>query len=83
MMTKPPCKVEGVDCQKRHVGCRAECDDWNKWLAIHKEETDKIKRGKAKYTEIKACMIDQTKRVQQDRQHRYTEKYRNSHGKGR
>ena len=39
-MTKPPCKVDGVECNKRYVGCRAECEVWHEWLAVHSEEKE-------------------------------------------
>lgn len=37
-MTKPPCKVDGVNCPKRYVGCHADCEAWHKWLAVHEAE---------------------------------------------
>jgi hypothetical protein len=38
MRTKPPCKKDGVDCTKRHVGCQPECDAFIKWQAVHAQE---------------------------------------------
>lgn len=38
MRTKPPCKVSGVDCTKRHVGCQSECEEFIKWQAVHAQE---------------------------------------------
>ena len=34
-MTKPPCKVDGVECNKRYVGCHADCEAYHKWLEAH------------------------------------------------
>lgn len=83
-MTRPPCYDEATntDCPRRYVGCKAGCEEWHRWLAIHEEEKDKIRRGREKYNDIEGCMVDQTKRVNQDRQRRYTERHRKSHGKG-
>ena len=82
MMTKPPCKVDGVDCPRRYVGCKAGCEKWHEWLAIHADEKEKIRLGREKYTDVESCMIDQTKRVNLDRQRRYIERYGRTHRKG-
>jgi len=37
-MTKPPCKVDGVECDKRYVGCRAVCEQYHEWLIQHEAE---------------------------------------------
>ena len=29
-MKKPPCKVDGVECDKRYVGCHADCEAYHK-----------------------------------------------------
>ena len=49
-MKKPPCKVEGVECDKRHIGCRNTCDEWLKWQAVHDQE----RAAREKYINIKA-----------------------------
>ena len=33
-MIKPPCKVDGVDCPNRKVGCQGDCE---KYLAFRAE----------------------------------------------
>jgi len=38
MRTKPPCKTNGVDCTKRHVGCQSECEEFIKWQVVHAQE---------------------------------------------
>ncbi len=37
-MKKPPCKVNGVDCLRRYVGCQSECEAYHEWLAVHAAE---------------------------------------------
>jgi len=37
-MKNPPCKVDGVECNKRYVGCHADCEAWHKWLIVHEAE---------------------------------------------
>ena len=44
-MTKPPCKVDGVECDKRYVGCHADCEVYHEWLAVHAAE----KQARYKY----------------------------------
>lgn len=82
MRAKPPCKVDGVDCSRRYVGCKAGCDEWHRWLAIHAEEKDKIRREKDKCIDADSFLVNQNKRLVQDRQRRYTERHRKSHWKG-
>lgn len=43
-MTKSPCFNDGNDCPRRHVGCRAECTEWQDWLAKHEQEREKRKK---------------------------------------
>ena len=44
MMTRPPCIVDGIECQKRRVGCRRSCEAWQKWEKLHAEEKAEIDR---------------------------------------
>ena len=69
MKTKPPCKVNGIDCPRRYIGCRAGCEDWHKWLAIHEEEREQRKR--ASFNEADDFMIRQGERVRQARHREY------------
>ena len=46
-MTKPPCKTpDGIDCPRRYIGCRAECEEYHKWLEIHAEEKQRQKQDR-------------------------------------
>ena len=45
-MTKPPCVVDGVHCDKRYIACQAACEKYAEWLVIHEAEKDAIKRRK-------------------------------------
>ena len=83
-MTRPPCYDEATntDCHRRYVGCKAGCEEWHRWLAIHAEEKERVRRGKAYYNDVEGCLAEQNKRLVQDRQRRYTERHRKSHGKG-
>lgn len=44
-MTKPPCKVDGVECDKRYVGCHADCEAYHELLVVHAKE----KQARYKY----------------------------------
>lgn len=70
-MTRPPCNVDGVDCPRRYVGCRAGCDEWHKWLAIHAEEKERVRRGKAYYNDVEGCLAEQNKRAKKNRHRMY------------
>lgn len=37
----PPCKVDGVDCQDRRIGCRADCSKWDDYQEQLREEKDR------------------------------------------
>ena len=45
-MTLPPCKPNGVECPRRYIGCRAECEEYHKWLEIHAEEKQRQKQDR-------------------------------------
>ena len=55
-MTKPPCKVDGIDCPRRYNGCRAECEEYHKWLAKH--EVERQNEREYKGDEAKAMIIN-------------------------
>lgn len=42
-MATPPCKVNGIDCPDRHVGCQAECPQYKAFRVIL-DESAKIRR---------------------------------------
>ena len=52
MKTMPPCKVDGVECGKRYIGCRAECEVYHQWLAVHNEEVEAERAAKAREMDI-------------------------------
>ena len=37
-----PCK----DCERRHVGCHSECDDYDKYIKIKKERSAQIRKNR-------------------------------------
>jgi hypothetical protein len=45
-MTKPPCVVDGVHCDKRYIACQAACEKYAEWLVIHEEEKADIRQKK-------------------------------------
>lgn len=76
MMTRPPCQVDGVDCPRRHVGCRDDCKEWNDWTAIHAEEKAEILRGKTVGSDADSFLVGQNKRVNNDRRRKYQRRKR-------
>lgn len=82
-MKRPPCwdEINDTDCPRRYVGCKAECEDWHKWLAIHAEEKDRERKNRANAHDVDIFLCEQNKRVQQAR-HREYMRERNDFGKG-
>lgn len=37
-MRKPPCKINGIDCPKRHPGCHSGCPDYAEFDAEKQKE---------------------------------------------
>jgi hypothetical protein len=73
MRTKPPCKVDGVDCRKRYVGCRAGCDEWHKWLAIHDQEKA-MYHGKVRDdNDVKDFLVSKMDRAKRYRKSKHTD----------
>ena len=73
-MNLPPCKPDGIDCPRRYVGCRAECEEYHKWLAVHDEEKEKQRRNK--FNPADDFLIEQQARVKKARHRDYMRGYR-------
>ena len=73
-MTKPPCKPDGIDCPRRYIGCRAECEEYHKWLAIHAEENEKLRQSKLNQADD--FLIEQKARVKKARHRDYMRGYK-------
>ena len=65
-MTKPPCYDDQTktDCPERHVGCRADCPEWQAWEKVHAEEIETIRRKRDEYDRVENFLSNQNKRVQ-------------------
>ena len=62
-MTRPPCKVDGIDCPRRYVGCKSNCSEWHNWLIIHTEEKTTIAKKKYEESVVDGFVADQGRRV--------------------
>jgi hypothetical protein len=62
-MTKPPCKVDGVNCPKRYVGCHTDCETWHEWLAVHAEEKEMREAYRNREADACAFARDTTHRI--------------------
>lgn len=76
MKAKPPCKVDGIDCGRRRVGCRRDCKEWQAWAAAHEAERTEIKRKKDENSDVDAFLVDQGKRTRMKNQAQYQARYR-------
>ena len=63
MKTKPPCKVDGVECAQRRFGCRDECEAWRRWQEIHEQECAQARKRKMVSSDANEFMRQQSKRV--------------------
>ena len=64
--TKPPCynpETKG-DCPRRYIGCRAGCEDWHRWLAIHEAEKEQERRKRDFARDADGFLSEQSKRIQ-------------------
>lgn len=77
-MTRPPCFDEATrtDCPKRHVGCRAECPEWQAWEKVHAEETEEIRNKREAYDSVENFLSNQNKRVQMATRRERMRRYR-------
>ena len=72
MRYKPPCKTDdGIRCDKRHVGCHANCEPYQKWLAIHAEEMANERRKKDEASAVDGFLILQGERTRKSKQAAY------------
>ena len=44
---KPPCKKRGVDCPRRSLVCRSDCQEWEEYQKRIKEEKKKAWKANA------------------------------------
>ena len=77
-MTRPPCFDEATrtDCPKRHVGCRADCPEWQAWEKVHAEETDEIRNKREAYDRVENFLSNQNRRVQMATRRERMRRYR-------
>lgn len=77
-MTKSPCYDETTrtDCPKRHVGCRAECPEWQAWERVHAEETEEIRNKREAYDSVENFLSNQNRRVQMATRRERMRRYR-------
>ncbi len=62
MRTPNPCFKDGVDCEMRRVGCKAGCEEWHKWLAIHEAEKEQEFKAKGRIIDADTFLAEQGKR---------------------
>lgn len=75
-MTKPPCHDGIDDCQRRYVGCHAECEKWHEWLSIHEEEKAREKQAKYSENDVNEFLRRQGERTRAKNQAQYQARYR-------
>ena len=73
-MTRSPCYKNGHDCEKRHVGCRADCKEWQEWTAIHEQEREQRRKKAHAYHDVEAFLWAQGIRIRAKEQEQSTER---------
>lgn len=76
MRTQPPCKTpDGKRCDRRYIGCHADCEKWNEYIVAHEAEKEQIRRNRDKYMAAEDFLITQSLRVRQARHREYMKEY--------
>ena len=70
MRVKPPCKVDGMDCPRRYVGCRATCDEWAEWMVRHAEEVEQAIKKRREEKDVTEFLVQQGERTRRCNQAR-------------
>ena len=75
MKTKPPCFDEKtrMDCPRRKVGCRNNCAEWDKWIILHAEEKNEMRKKKLDEIAVNDFLLlqgERTRRCNQARSER-------------
>ena len=67
-ITRPPCFDDktNTDCPRRYIGCKAECEEWHKWLIVHTEEKAAFQKDLNKGFDADTFLVDQGKRARID-----------------
>ena len=76
-MTKPPCKRDGVDCTKRHVGCRKTCPEWKEWESVHAAEKKAEDNAQMRSRDVLSTRSTQRERIRAKQQADYQARKRN------
>lgn len=83
MRTPPPCKIDGVDCERRcaEPNCHTYCPEWLKWTEVHNAELAEEQRKKNIYIEADIFMKLQGERTRRDNVRKGSKKARREHRK--
>lgn len=68
-MKKPPCKVNGVDCPRRYIGCQSECETYHEWLTVHAAEKETRTRYYARTYDADSMAKDVVHRFTKNNKH--------------
>ena len=63
MRHRPPCKTDGIECPRRYIGCRADCEAYHDWLAKHEAEKKRERKNREYEMEVDGFLILQGKRT--------------------
>ena len=70
MRTPSPCKLNGVPCEKRTMGCHSGCEEYRLWEAVHAAELEqerKAREGLRQAEDFRAKLDTRTKFIRKGR----------------
>ena len=79
-MKHAPCKVNGIECARRRVGCRTDCEAYQEWLAVHKAELETERIAKKLEADVAIFEGERFLRQKQDTRRKIEEKRRRRRG---
>ena len=65
-----------MECAKRHVGCRTDCEAYKEWLAVHKAELETERIAKKLEADIAIFEGERYLRQKQDTRRKIEQKRR-------
>ena len=74
-MILPPCKLNGIECERRYIGCRANCEAYHEWLAKHNAEKEQMAKAKSNELDVDRFLVTQGERKRKARNREYMREY--------
>lgn len=81
MKVKPPCKThDGIECDRRYIGCHADCEQFQKYLLAHHAEKELIRQNRYRAQIADEFLATQAARTKKAQHRDYMRNYMNDNG---